>query len=135
MTGIVKIDPRDVERTVKHLLHAKKREDVKVSLAYIVKFEIDDETYVNTIIEPWQPMSRPKYAQLVEMIIKNLDEQEKAQEPKTNAEVDNPFVDSGVVHAGVESPSETSTVAQVVHHTMVAETGIYTAQEGSSGPV
>lgn len=97
MTGIVKIDPRDVERTVKHLLHSKKREDVKVSLAYLVKFEVDDETYVNTIIEPWQPMSRPRYSQLVEQVLKNLDEQEKAQEPKTSAEVDNPFTaDPGV---------------------------------------
>ena len=77
MTGITVLDRRDLERVLKHLLYAAKRDDVKVSVKYYVQFSVDEDYSAQTIVDPWEGFNRAKARQLVDHAIKMLDAEEE----------------------------------------------------------
>lgn len=83
MSGIVVIDRRDLERLLKALVHEQKRDDVKVDVKFYVAFSNGDDYSVQTIVEPWQPLSRSKARDLVKAAIGKLNEEDvKSQAQK-----------------------------------------------------
>lgn len=56
--GIQPLDRRDVERVLKAVLHGLFRDDVQVEINYLVTLKTDEETFVNAVIDPWQPFPR-----------------------------------------------------------------------------
>lgn len=80
MTGIPVLDRRDVERILKHLVHAEHREDVKVEVKYYVQFSLDDAFSAQTLVDPWQALPRQTARAIVKEAIKVLDAEEKKNE-------------------------------------------------------
>ncbi len=109
--GVFPIQRKDLEDTLKGLVHAAKRPDIKVGVAYLVQFEVSKENYVSTIIEPWQPLARSRARTLVEEVIKKLDAQEaeeRANEAAKHLLVGS--IDPGVsANLGVENEVITTT--------------------------
>lgn len=77
MSGTTVIDRRDLERLLKHLVHAEKRDDVKVDIKFYVQFSTGDEFSASTLLDPWQPFNRKAARDLVKAAIIKLDEEEK----------------------------------------------------------
>lgn len=77
MSGIQVIDRRDLERLLKHLVHAEKRDDVRVEVKYYVQFSLigDDEYSAQTLVDPWQNLSRTEARSTVKAALEKLDKE------------------------------------------------------------
>lgn len=85
MSGITVIDRRDLERLLKHLVHAEKRDDVKVDIKFYVQFSTGDDYSASTLLDPWQPFARSAARDLVKAAIVKLDEEETKADARTQA--------------------------------------------------
>lgn len=72
--GIVAIDRRDLQRQLGAQLHAALRDDVKVEISFLITFKVDDETFVNAVIDPYQAFPRWQAKQLVQGALNKLNE-------------------------------------------------------------
>lgn len=85
MSGTTVIDRRDLERLLKHLVHAEKRDDVKVDIKFYVQFSTGDDYSASTLLDPWQPFSRSAARNLIKAAIVKLDEEETKTDARTQA--------------------------------------------------
>lgn len=70
--GIFPMNQRDLLRQLSAILHTTTRDDVKVQIQFLVNFSVDEETYVNTVLDPWQPLSRVRLRELVGAVLEKL---------------------------------------------------------------
>lgn len=77
MNGIMMLDRRDVERLLKRLVHEANRDDVRVEVKFYVQFSLtgDEEFSAQTLVDPWQRLSRSDARSVVQAAIKRLDEE------------------------------------------------------------
>jgi len=125
--GITLVDRRDLERLLKHLVHEAQRDDVRVDIKYYVQFELlgaKDGFTAQTLVDPWQSLSRSDARALVKAAIERLDDEEKKNEERKKAES---FI------AQISVPPIEAATADPNPVVLNAETGVYTAAEASSG--
>lgn len=135
MTGIIPIDRRDLNRLLNGLIHAEKRDDVRVEVKYYVQFSFagtgGDAMAVQTLVDPYNPPNRRAMRDLVAQAIKRLDDEEKE---KLDAEAESIISNSTAAAtvsgiAAAVAPPESVREAAPTHHTMAAETGYYNLSE------
>lgn len=84
MSGIIPIDRRDLNRLLNGLIHAEKRDDVRVEVKYYVQFSFagtgGDAMAVQTLVDPYNPPNRRAMRDLVAQAVKRLDEEEEKLE-------------------------------------------------------
>jgi len=80
VSGITILDRRDLDRLLKGIVHASKRDDVKVEVKYYVQFTFagdQSEMGVQTIVDPYSGFNRSSARSLVKQAIERLDAEER----------------------------------------------------------
>jgi hypothetical protein len=99
------LDRRDLERVLRHLLHAAHRDDIKVEVKFYVQFAIDDDGSAQTLVDPWQPFPRSSARTLVSKAIETLDKEEAKSVQEEKARETISTKPSGVLPRDAENPS------------------------------
>lgn len=133
MSGIIPIDRRDLNRLLNGLIHAERRDDVRVEVKYYVQFSFagtgGDAMAVQTLMDPYNPPNRRAMRDLVAQAIKRLDDEEE----KLDAEAESIVSNHAAAAAAVAGVVPAVVAPEPVHHQMAAETGYYNLADGANG--